>query len=312
MASRTQVVSYSEIDTYRQCPLKHQLAYVERWQRPAKEGSALDKGTLWHAVLEQHYLVLREAQLAAKLRTTNYADADYDWVRDEAHRRITALLYNEQTGEIKSETAELILWMYEGHLERWGFDPHWEILAVESKEIHPLWWTNPRTGVFEPSRFRLKTKIDLVVRDHEFGGRIWVVDHKSGKDLPRSKALDIDDQFGLYTLQLRRMGKKVFGQVYSANRTQRNKTGIQTPESRLERYRLYRDDRELLAIERDAVETIRKAYAARHGDAPASPNPDLCMWKCDFLEPHIQARKQGRTPSEVVADYDFEQEWTRH
>ena len=52
------VVSFSEIDTYRQCPLKHEWAYKQRWKRPVEEASALAKGSLWHLVLETHYNVL--------------------------------------------------------------------------------------------------------------------------------------------------------------------------------------------------------------------------------------------------------------
>ena len=43
MANNKIVVSYSELDTFRQCPMKHALAYKQRWTRPVEEGSPLNK-----------------------------------------------------------------------------------------------------------------------------------------------------------------------------------------------------------------------------------------------------------------------------
>ncbi len=310
MPSRIQVVSYSELDTYRQCPLKHHLSYQLRYQDQPREGSARDRGTLFHAVLEAHYTAIRAQQeLAVELRR-DWETWDVDAAAAQAQARVSELL-TDPSGDPRSETHELVGWMYAGHLQRWGFDPNWRILAVEVRDVFPLYAYN-RAGVLAPSRFHLKTKIDLVVQDYAMGGRVWVVDHKSGKDLPGNKELDLDDQFGLYTLMLRRRGRKVFGQIYNAARTQRNKTGVQTLESRMERYRLYRDDPELLKLEAEAVETFQAAYRKRTGEPPSSPNPGECKWKCDFLEVHLQARKQGRTAAEVADQFGFVQNFERH
>jgi hypothetical protein len=294
------VVSYSEIDTYRQCPLKHQLSYKERWRSDNKVGGALDRGTRWHQILEAHYRTLMEAQ---KPEGAGWNVADFELTARIAER-LKPLLYNPQSGEFVDETAELLLWMYQGHLETWGFDPHWRILAVELGPVVPL-----LTPAGKRTRFWLKTKIDLVVQDRELGNHVWVVDHKSGKDLPRRKSLDIDDQFGLYTLALRRAGKKVFGQTYSAARTQRNKSHMPL-DTRFGRYRLYREDTELAAIEADAVAAMTAAYG--RGVAYSSPNTDSCTWKCDFLEPHIAARKTGRPIQELLPGYGLEQSFVRH
>ena len=54
----TRTVSYSEIDSARQCLLKHQFGYKERWQPPT-EGRALVRGKLWHNVMEDHYRAIK-------------------------------------------------------------------------------------------------------------------------------------------------------------------------------------------------------------------------------------------------------------
>ena len=311
-------VSYSELDTFRQCPLKHQLAYKERWTKPPQPGGALDKGSQWHAVLEQHYLELKACQDREGALTVSA-----DEFAARAMGRIRPLLYHDDgSGGFRSETAELIAWMYSGYLQRWGIDPYWKILSVEHNAVVPLYTPmNRETGeAGRKTRFRLKVKIDLIVRDLDLG-HIWVVDHKSCKDLPAQKALELDDQFGLYTLGMRRLDKVVFGQVYNAARTQRNKTGVQTLESRMERYRMYRDDPELLAIEEDAWKTCVDAYgpvpaALRGRDPRSAPNTDTCRWRCDFSEAHLAARKaagdQQAALRDRVRDFGFVQNFERH
>lgn len=317
MPAKTIVVSYSEIDTYRQCPIKHQLSYKERWTRPAREGGALERGTLWHAVLEAHYRVLQAQQLPGR-------DPGFKISDDELAKRCAdathPLLLHPDSAEPLSESAELVTWMYQGYLDQFGFDPNWKILAVEhSAQVPILGPLGQRT------RYRLKVKIDLIVRDLSLGNRMWVVDHKSGKDLPAQKALELDDQFGLYTLGMQRLGKPVFGQVYNAARTQRNKTGVQTLESRFCRYPLYRDEPELRAIELDAYQTCVSAYGPRPvalrdlPDPGSAPNPETCKWKCDFLESHLMARKtaggfdqQSLMLRQYLKDYGFEIDLTRH
>jgi RecB family exonuclease len=57
-------ISWSEIDSWRQCPFKWRLEYAERWV-PAETSPALSKGTLWHTVLEKHYRILQSSRSLA-------------------------------------------------------------------------------------------------------------------------------------------------------------------------------------------------------------------------------------------------------
>lgn len=310
MAS-TIVVSYSELDTYRQCPLKHAIAYKERWTKPPTVGGALDKGTLWHKVLEAHYTTIKAYQAKDGSFTVGR-----DYLGREVAQTVFPLLFDLDTGAYLSETAELIHWMYQGYLDTYGLDHGWKILAVEHNAQIPLLDVDPATGVAKRTRFRIKAKIDLVVKDLATG-QLWVVDHKSGKDLPNQRALELDDQFGLYTLLLHRQNKPVFGQVYNASRTQRNKTGVQTLDSRNSRTRLYRTDIELLAIERDALKVCRAAYGpgTNKQDPYSSPNTDTCKWKCDFADAHLMARKSPDEPvalRQYLGDFGFAQNFERH
>lgn len=319
--AESQIVSYSELDTYRQCPYKHELAYKQRWVGETKS-VALSRGTLWHQVLETHYKYLRSLQ---KAEHTAWSELQPETLT----HLVGPLLIDQNTGEPLSDDHALILRMYRDYLSVYEFDPQWKILAVEFAAQVPL-----RDPAGRRSRFALKLKIDLVVKEN---GRIWIVDHKSCKDLPTEKQLDLDDQFGLYTWAMQQLGYKVWGSVHSASRTWRpkdpdkdtrsrnsdgmflNKDGsiskdqphLYDVEAQFGRRLLVRQPRELETVALEAYRTAQAAYRWKPGEAPRAPDPDRCGWRCDYTEPCLMARK-GRDQTEVLVDFGFSQDFTRH
>lgn len=297
-----QIVSYSELDTFRQCPLKHHLLYQRRWTRPTKTGSALDKGSLYHLVMETHYRIIKEMQDAHRGRIPKKF---VDMTLARARKEVMKFLVHPTTGE-QTEVQELIEWMYDGYVENYGVDEGYRIIGVEHQIIEPL--PDPEG---KPSRYHLKMKLDLIVRDWELG-TLWVWDHKSGSNLPSKMDLEIDDQFGLYTWGMRRIGRKVQGSIHSANRTQRNKSFMPL-DTRMARTYLNRTDKELDNLALDAYYAARAAYpddpnyTARY----SAPDPRSCGWKCDVKEPHLLMRA-GRNPDEVMVEAGFTVNRTRH
>jgi hypothetical protein len=260
VVSNPVIISWSEIDTFRQCPYKHHLGYRERWQSDESK-PALARGTAWHEILEAHYLGQLEKVDTLLGRRT------------------------EQT-----EQQELLQWMYDRYVEMWAeADREWTIQAVEYKGFAPL--PNPDGG---PSRFILKVKIDLLAARR---GRLWVWDHKSGANLPTDRDLDFDDQFGLYSWCMRQMGYPVMGAIYNAARTQRNKKTPQPLESCFSRTPLARTDYELTMIAAEAYRTAERAWPevpVQLGRIPErTPNTETCKWKCDYKEACLSGRKGG-------------------
>lgn len=293
---KTHIVSPSELSTFQQCPLKHELAYKQRWTKETT-APALVKGTRWHEVLELHYNVLRDHQLQLRLHTHPEAD-----VLEAAKAAVLALL------DLDDEVDEIVWWMYQGHVETYGADTQWKILAVEHRA--EAWLPTERGG---RSNFKLKMKIDLIVRDLTTGG-IWIVDHKSGRDLPKDRELDLDDQFGLYEWGIRQLGHKVIGTVYNAARTHRNKDQKRFPQpldERFRRVRMSRSDKELDTIAVEAYRTFRTAYRYAEGEAPRATNTDTCRWKCDYTDACLLSRK-GVDQRETLVDFGFRQDFTRH
>lgn len=284
IGKRAVVVTYSELDTFRQCPLKHQWAYKERWSREPKTGSPLSRGSLWHEVLETHYEQIRRGE------------TDLDTLRNFAAQNY---LYDEAGRQ--DEDQELVSWMYDGYLEAYKTDPQWRMLAVEAAG---------QTKLPHPSgRYWLRFKIDLLVQDRQTK-QIWLVDHKSASQFTRQTEIDIDDQFGLYTWALRKMGVPVFGFVRSDARTQRNK-GPMTLDQRFRRVTTYRTDTELENIARDAALAAHRAWGGLQPEPFSSPAPDRCVWRCDFLQPHLMVRK-GADPHTALRDFGFRQGENKH
>ena len=312
------VVSYSELSTYRSCPLKHYLVYKERWTKPVDEMSALGKGTLWHLVMEAHYLNIQMCQrgLIGK-----------DELEDRLHEEVGALLCDPITGE-QSEVQELVAWMYEGYREQWGYDDQWQILAVEHKFHSRI----PSVSENDHSPFVLKGKLDLVVRDRNTG-YIWVVDHKSGANLPNEDDLDMADQFALYLWLLRQNNVRVVGAIHSAARTTRNAgdrpenqdpaTGLplksnqkkQSLDQRFKRTLMSRGDKELHNIANDAWSTAANAYPEALGwdPLPLYSNPDTMpfTWRGEWRDVYLMSRK-GRPIHDVLTELGFVQNYERH
>lgn len=302
------MVSYSELDCFRQCPLKWWVLYVQRWSKPDLPGQGKTRGTLWHEVMKAHY---------GSLRNDTLIKGDHNRIAQAAARVFPVL--NDAAG-VQSEDQELAEWMYDGYVRRWGVDPQWEIRDIEQKATVEL----PRPeGMPDSGRtYVLKFKIDLGVVSTEFGRPgYWVVDSKSGANLDRKGDLDLSDQFGLYVWARRQQGYKVAGALYSGARTTRN-TGDhpgaaarykpQTLEQRFERIPLHRTPIELDRLAADAWLAADEAYGMlerRRGAAVpvySSPDPSTCKWKCDMKDVHLLMRKHQRVNLPMLLrDFDF-------
>lgn len=304
MAS-TKLVSYSELDSYRQCRLKHQLGYIERWQTE-ETAEALSRGKMFHAVLEQHYLAARAKQMLAA--ATEAQDlVEYNAFIEACGGRMKELLYDTEKGT-QSNMQGLVEWMYLGYLDHYGVDPDWKIVAVEHRLEH---WLPTEKGT--RSSFKMKGTIDLIVRDMTAGGGLWIVDHKTCKNLPKGRETDLDDQFAIYEWLLRQRGNDIRGVIYNAVRTEKLKTRKMDAKERFKRIHTVRTATELETVAREAYIQLRQAW--REGIdrrfVPRSPNGDTCRWKCNFTEQCLAGRK-GADMRDMLARTGFVQNWERH
>lgn len=292
------VISPSELDVMRQCPLRHSLLYGERWTKSIDDEShPLAFGTLWHSVLEAHYRAVQQRQKGAHLEHGDWRKFDQDAALQAACGQALGVLDGVKDPEVR----RLLAWMYEGHLDMWGVDPQWQIVAIEHGGEVEL--PGP-AGFASPISFRLKFKMDLVIKEE---GRFWVVDNKSCKDLPNRLNLDLDDQFGLYHWAGNQMGLKIFGTLHNAARKLQlkgDKDGTSPADlaNRFRRTPLTRGKKELDTIAFEAWQVAHERYTGLQQvrdmkqlgldvEAPRHPSPMTCSWKCDWTEACIAGRK---------------------
>lgn len=247
------------------------MQWREYWL-PPETGEALARGDLMHKVLELHYTKLKEGM---KL----------PGVVQEV--QTSGLLFDPETAA-STERQDLVAWMYGGYTERWGADEDWEIVAVE----FPVSAMLP-TGRGTRSSFRFTGKVDLMLRERGMQG-IWIADHKTGKNLPKKKDLDMEDQMPLYIWALRRQGIDVRGCIYNSLRTQKLVREM-TMDERYGRIPMARTDIELETVAVEAYRLMKEAYQWKPGglDQPRSPDSDRCSWRCPFTEPCLASRKGG-------------------
>lgn len=283
------VVRHSELRDFRQCPLKHKLAWFDGWHDPTRElGGARHLGTLWHLVLKAHYM-----EIALHQRD------GYEAVPAAVEEVVGHVLYKECPRDMREQLA----WMYDTYLLKWGYDPHWTVIAVEQTMRVPLLdWDNKGrplelqvNGVMRPVWYEWTS--DVLVEDAEMGGE-FVVDNKSTAQPLGKQDIDLDDQFGLYTLGWQRLGRNVRGQWINQTKTKKLKREM-TPDECNDRVPSIRTPTELKSIEMDAIDTIAAMYGERNLRRPYSnPDPRSCGWKCDFKEPHLRLRR-NRDPKKV-------------
>lgn len=290
------VVRHSELADFRHCPLKWHIGWREGWHSPAREsGGARELGTVWHSVLAIRYRYLQKCQETG-------AEPDEDAVLEAVGREIETA---------HSELRETLHWMYAGYVECYGWDSDLRILSVEQTLRVPFHDENNEPLVIryvdpsgtEPPVWRpvlYSWTSDILAVSRTCRG-IVVVDTKSTSQPMSDVDIDLSDQFGLYTVAWRRLGRKVVGQLVNQAKTKALKRPM-TMEERFARVPSLRTPVELRNIELDAVDTIRAMYSEQNLRRPySSPDPRSCGWKCDFKEPHLRLRRKANPMAELPA-----------
>ncbi|UTN93056.1 exonuclease [Streptomyces phage Marky] len=306
-------VSYSELDTFRQCPLKWHIGYAEGW-KPVREKEAFRLGHIWHEIMERHYLTIKafqDANVGGEKRSPRRGSMGETELLEQCAGEVGAVM-----DKLDDDTRDLMEWAYAGYVEAHGCDPDWRIIATEQRGQTAL----------EPGGREIVYVIDLVVEDLDYGG-VWIIDHKFPGDLMTDTEIDLDDQLGLYWFcwltdpddsQFTKVIRaRVNGAMLNEARKKRNvgdqvpvplfangkpKGKPQTLEQRFRRTRTSRTVEELSAIAADALQVVK---AMETGIIYSSPNPKQCGWKCDFKEVHILSRSSSIPMAEVLEDFDF-------
>lgn len=256
--------SWSEIDTARQCLMKHHLHYKERY-REKGESPALVTGNRWHSLMQELY-------------TTGEAMAPVDMLKEW-----------RKEGQ-SNELIDQLTWMLHGYYQQWGTgDPLWQKKAVLIEERFEV--ELPDIGFGE---LTLVFVLDLLV---ELMGRLWLVDHKSGKYAANGRDLEMADQWTLYVWALRQKGIEVFGSVHNYARTDKLVRDM-TLKERFARTPIHRTPLEVESVARES--TVLAWLAKGENGAPRSPS-DACFRRCGFFDVCVSDRRYGeRIASDIL------------
>jgi hypothetical protein len=308
------IVSFSEIDRGRKCPHHHQRTYIERWTKPDTPGTPTYRGSMFHQVMENWYRSLMR----------------YPFNKAAAMASVDQLFSDFAATDRDPDDMDLVRWMFEGYVERYGVDEEWKILAVEWRFQVPL-----RTATGRLSGFELKGGVDLVA-EHRSTFRRWVWDHKSAANLPGdTHDLDLHDQFSMYEWALNQLGKNIFGCLYNGARRTRNKgdypeiveqwkadkaAGLkpgaepkpQALAGRFCRIPTHRTVPEQQKAALDALESARYLYS-KANKGTRHPDPERCKRMCSIREACLHGRKLGDDRElQFLKDTGWVQDYRRH
>ncbi|MDZ4848406.1 MAG: PD-(D/E)XK nuclease family protein [Pirellulaceae bacterium] len=186
------VLTYSALNTFRNCPRKYKHRYVDNL-RPREKADALSFGSVIHNAIELWY------------RT----DDDCDRLQS-----VLDFIDQQFSGRIGDE-SKMAAWhlaraMFTGYADRYAIE-EFGIVEVEKSFVGEI--RNPVTGRLSQT-FVIAGKADAIVQCHD---GMYLLEHKtaSGIDANYLDKLWTDTQIALYSHYLRELGYPIVGVIYN-------------------------------------------------------------------------------------------------
>lgn len=183
-------LSYSQISTFKFCPLHYKLAYILRL--PTEPTSAQSVGVSVHAALASGYSLHQKGEKLTAKELEKLLDEYWEPLGyvDKKHEELSKL------------SAHKFLVDYVNR----EYKKSDEVLAIEKNFMIPL--------RFEGENLKIGGKIDRVDR-HKDG--IEIIDYKTGSKVPSQKEVDNDLQLTFYALAANKMAEEPFNNVPPEN-----------------------------------------------------------------------------------------------
>jgi len=186
------ILTYSALNTFRNCPRKYRLRYIENQRRP-EQPESLAFGSAIHEALEQWYRL--PADGLRLLAILNLIDSKYPGRSADPQQKAVWQL------------ARAIVMGYAARYAQEEF----EVLEVEKAFEAEI--RNPDTGRLSQT-FTIAGKVDGIVR---VGQELYLLEHKTASTLTGDylDRLWTDTQIALYSFYLRELGYPVVGVIYN-------------------------------------------------------------------------------------------------
>jgi hypothetical protein len=185
MADSLPILTTSERSTFKQCPQKWHWRYRDGLVKPGESPDALWFGIGVHEALAAWYL-------KGYKRGPHPAKTFEEWVGKETRFIRAAMAEREQEWydePLYEDARELGIAMLEGYVDKWGKDPDWDVIYIET----PFRVRIARKG--KPIG-RFWSTFDGVYRDRQ-DDSVWLMEHKTAGQIDTAY-LELDDQGGSY------------------------------------------------------------------------------------------------------------------
>lgn len=186
------VLTYSALNTFRNCPRKYKNRYLDCLQ-PRSRSDSLAFGAVIHLALERWYELADDDNRLWQV---------LDWLEGQ---------YPQHEHDLKQKQQwHLSRAMMIGYARRYPEDG-FEVVELEREFTHEI--RNPDTG--RPSQtFVMAGKADGVVR---VDGELYLLEHKTASSVDASylDKLWTDTQIALYSFYLREIGYPIVGVLYN-------------------------------------------------------------------------------------------------
>jgi len=186
------VLTYSALNTFRNCPRKYKLRYVDNLRRP-EDPEALAFGTVIHEALRLWYTL--PANGHRLLAVLDFLDKQFP--ASDADSR--------QKAQWQLARAMML-----GYAARYA-EEEFEVLHVEKEFEGEI--RNPDTGRLSQT-FTIAGKVDGIVRTAD---ELYLIEHKTASSLTADylDRLWTDTQIALYCHYLRQQGFPIVGVIYN-------------------------------------------------------------------------------------------------
>jgi len=167
-------LSYSQIETFKTCPLHYKLKYILNVPTPPSASQSF--GTSIHAALRDFYNLVGSQKATQKLLLDLL---EKNWITEGYHSKTHEKKFLEKGKKYLEEYFKS------------EFNPKVKTVATEKSFIIPL-------NVLDSRPLKIGGRIDRV--DTLPGGVIEIIDYKTGANVPTQKQIDGDLQMSFYAL----------------------------------------------------------------------------------------------------------------
>ncbi|MDZ4851695.1 MAG: PD-(D/E)XK nuclease family protein [Pirellulaceae bacterium] len=191
-ASAKTLLTYSALNTFRNCPRKYKNRYLENL-RPRERAEALSFGSVIHTSIELWY---RSQDVESRLQ--------------DVMVYISGAFENRMVDPNQMAQWHLANAMMLGYADRYATE-EFDVIEVEKEFVGEI--RNPDTGR-QSQTFRIAGKVDAIVRCHD---GLYLLEHKTAAmvDANYLDKLWTDTQIALYCYYLRELGYPIVGVIYN-------------------------------------------------------------------------------------------------